>query len=452
MNLVTREFLSSSGNGSYTALIDTDTGAASCNCRGWIFKRKNKPRGCKHTKVLLSEFDFDPNGGLVLGAANAKPTSYVPAKQSVPEAEFVKAQKSVEKALALVKGKRKIDLSDWDDDEDDHEDDHGSVAIKATPTVVHKKATIPKATSATTNLSWMVSLGSGAGMKIDKAKVISLLNGGAKAPKVKPMLASAMKEDQALDDFISPEWVLEEKYDGHRLTVVRDGGFKVTGWSRPGVNRDAAIRALPAALKSDLAALPVGIYDGELYVPGGTSSDVVRLDKADELRVVLFDVIECMEVDAKDKPLRDRRAVLDLCVEHCPAGGRVHIAPQQPVSLEAVKSIWADKGEGAILKRLDSTYRSGYRTPSWVKVKKVMAAELKIVGFEEGKNGPCSVAKLRHADGRETTVKVLTNNLLADIEADPDRYVGKTMVISHMGLTKSGKWRHPVLDHILGVD
>jgi ATP-dependent DNA ligase len=186
-----------------------------------------------------------------------------------------------------------------------------------------------------------------------------------------------------------------------------------------------------------------------LFIPGGTSSDVVRIDLADKLKLVLFDVIEVLGVTAMDKPLIQRRALLELCVKHCPKGGRVLISEQQPVSLAAVQAIWAAKGEGAILKKLDATYRSGYRTPAWVKVKLVSAAELTITGFEAGKNGPFSVAKLKHDDGRETSVKVLTQELLRAVEKDSAAFVGKRLVVSHMGKTSSGALRHAVWDHLL---
>ncbi|HET6495943.1 MAG TPA: hypothetical protein VFH61_11335, partial [Thermoleophilia bacterium] len=363
------------------------------------------------TKALLAEFGF--SAGTALGAASKG------SKASVAPAVMAAAQVKVEAAVALVKGKRVIDL-------DDDDDDAVAPAPKGVPKVAAQTA--------------------GA---LTAEKVMAVLNGEATPPTTKPMLASAMPEEQTIEDYANPEWVLEEKFDGHRLMLVVETNAKVAGWSRPGQDRPAALRPLPAKLESDAAHLPVGIYDGELYVPGGTSSDVVRLDRADELRLVLFDAIEVLGVKATDKAFRERRALLELCVKHCPTPGRVHVAEQRSVTLAAVKAIWAAKGEGAIVKKLDGTYRSGYRTPAWVKVKKVSAAELTITGFGEGKNGPCSVFMLRHDDGRETTVKVLTQAMLRDAEKDPDRYIGKRLVISHMGLTKSGKWRHAVLDHIL---
>jgi hypothetical protein len=274
----------------------------------------------------------------------------------------------------------------------------------------------------------------------------TLQDSGPVPPTVKPMAASAMKEDASLADFLTPEWVMEEKYDGHRLTVIVTADKKVSGWSRPGAERPAALRPLPPALVAELVQLPVGVYDGELYIPGGTSSDVVRLDLKDKLRLALFDVVESLGKSVMDLPLIARREVLRLSVAHV-AGTRVVLAPQEPVSIKAVQGIWDRGGEGAILKKIDSTYKSGWRTPNWIKVKAIGAAELTITGYEAGKGGPNSVFLLKHDDGRQTKVKVLTNELLAAVSASPAKYVGRRVTISYMGLTSTGVWRHPIFDH-----
>jgi len=276
-----------------------------------------------------------------------------------------------------------------------------------------------------------------------------LQNTGPNPPAVKPMAASAMKEGKTVEDFTTDEWVMETKFDGHRLMVVVTDK-DVSAWSRPSGDRPGALRVLPPSLVADLKMLPPGVYDGELFVPGGTSSDVTRLDLKEELRFVAFDAVEILGKDITHLPLTERRAALKVAIEHCTTcanRGKVSMASQQPVSMDAIKAIWAAKGEGAILKRTDSTYKSGWRTPNWVKVKEIGAAELTIVGFVEGLGGPNSVFRLRHDDGRETQVKVLTNALLAAVSAEPDSYLGRRVTISYMGITSKGQWRHPIFDH-----
>lgn len=270
-------------------------------------------------------------------------------------------------------------------------------------------------------------------------------------PAVKPMLASAMKSDQSLEDFVSDEWVMEEKFDGHRLLLVVTKDKVVTGWSRPGHDRPSAERKLPQHILDDAFMLPSGIYDGELRIDGGTSSDVVRLDLQDKLVLTLFDAIEIMGESVTSRPLVERRALLEVAVAHVNGNQKigVQIAGQQPVDLHAIQYIWKRGGEGAILKRKSSQYKSGWRTPDWVKVKEILADELTITGFGEGKNGPYSTFLLKHDDGRETSVKILTDDLLRAVRKNPKSFLGRRVTISYMGLTTSGLWRHPIFDHFV---
>jgi len=358
---------SKSSGATYTTQFDTETGASSCNCRGWTYKRGDAPRSCSHTRELEA-------------AQRAPRAAKVLAFAPVAETAASRAARADVKKNGLP------------------ERDFHSPAPVAGP------------------------------------------------PAVKPMLASAMPEDKTVEDFVGPGWAMEEKFDGHRLTLVVGADGTVTGWSRPGAARPAALRPLPRQIVADAQRLPVGTYDGELHIPGGTSSDVVRLDRQGDLRLALFDAVEILGTNLMGRPLSTRREALALAVAHCEAGAIV-LAEQWPVNLAAVKAIWARGGEGAILKRLDSTYRSGWRTPDWVKVKAIGAAELTVTGYEKGERGPHSVLALRHDDGRTTTVKVQTNDTLAAIDAAPEAFLGRRVTISYMGTTTGGQWRHPIFDH-----
>ena len=47
------DYPSESSDRIYQVLYRPKTGQVSCNCFGWIYKRKNQPRQCKHTKSFL---------------------------------------------------------------------------------------------------------------------------------------------------------------------------------------------------------------------------------------------------------------------------------------------------------------------------------------------------------------------------------------------------------------
>ena len=49
------EFTSKSNPSIVHKVVRNDeTGEISCGCRGWIYKRPNQPRGCRHTKTIAA--------------------------------------------------------------------------------------------------------------------------------------------------------------------------------------------------------------------------------------------------------------------------------------------------------------------------------------------------------------------------------------------------------------
>lgn len=275
-----------------------------------------------------------------------------------------------------------------------------------------------------------------------------------RAQKAAPMLASAMTTpvtgaafDQTYGD---GEWALEEKLDGHRvIALVTPSG--VAAFSRPRAGGTGAKpRELPDCIVAQLRTLAPGIYDGELVVPGGTSSDVVV--RGAELVFVVFDLLELDGESLLHASYADRRHLLLGQLRRL-SGTQTCVSTVEsvPPTWKGVQAIWARGGEGAVLKRRASTYRPGWRSPDWVKVKASHSAVLEVIGFEAGKSGPCSAFQLRERDsGIETTVKVLGNDLLRQVTARPESFIGKRVVITYQQRTASGTFRHPIFDHFAG--
>jgi ATP-dependent DNA ligase len=263
-----------------------------------------------------------------------------------------------------------------------------------------------------------------------------------------PMLASAITDlvtGTAFDAQYSG-WLMEEKYDGHRVQVVVKERT-VRAWSRPRAGEVALERSLPSPVSQAFLRLPDGIYDGELWLPGGKSSDVARKELQEQLVFVLFDLLEVEGRSWREQLYLNRRQALNLLgtmVEGTP----IQVAEVVACTWANVQRIWDAGGEGVILKRPDSTYQPGMRSPSWLKVKKEAAAILTIIGFEAGKLGPNSVILLRDADGVKTSVKVLDNATLRMIDANPPSFVGRTLVVKYNERTKDGKYRHIRFDHL----
>lgn len=295
-----------------------------------------------------------------------------------------------------------------------------------------------------------------------------------------PMLASALDIDKSkpfrpqierhVAQCANPLWRLEEKIDGERI-IFRKVGSDIQAWSRPRANKEgggkkaAARKALTPQLVDAIRCLPDCIGDGELWVPGGTSSDVRRLDKKDHRILVLFDVLNVMGQDVTHEPYLHRRAMVEELGKIYDASRpdenatrdqaiglpRLVVLPSVAVSMDAVNGIWAREGEGAILKRVTSRYEHK-RSKAWIKVVQKRTAVLRIIGFAAGKLGPYSKLVLRDSDGIETSVKTKDDATRADIARRPDWYLTQRLVITYREKTEDDSYRHPMADHIAGED
>lgn len=238
-------------------------------------------------------------------------------------------------------------------------------------------------------------------------------------------------------------WAGEIKRDGHRLIVEK--GEKVTAWSRNAIERNLPPH-LVEAISRDLAR---GVFDGELIIPGGTSSDVVDVGRQHELWYVVFDVLELEGVDTTGESYVRRHGLLD-CL---PASGgplvanpAIRVSSREQVDA-LVKEIWQKGGEGLMLKEENSLYEPGHRSSQWLKVKAILTATMTIIGFREGRLGPHSIVELRDDEGVETSVKVLDDAELANVEANHEKLVGRKLVIEYQNKTSRGSYRHPRWDH-----
>lgn len=251
-------------------------------------------------------------------------------------------------------------------------------------------------------------------------------------------------------------WAVEEKWDGHRLVVAVGatgqgdlfGAIKVRAWSRHGKDR-----ILPPHVRIALEALPEGLYDGELIVPGSRSYGVTVLEDASKLVFVVFDVIKLLGRDLTSTGVGatydERRALLQTI--GLLGDGPVRLAWSENIdSLERIEAlrdvVWSREGEGLILKRRASKYTVGKRPKDWLKVKDLKTAVLTVVGFNDGTRGPNSVPVLRDEDGNETTVKAKNDAVLAYVQANWKACIGRKLRIEFQERTPDGSYRHPRWD------
>ena len=232
------------------------------------------------------------------------------------------------------------------------------------------------------------------------ARLLAAEPGPADARRPYPFfLASALDRtappDVAADLGPVADWLAEWKWDGMRAQMVRRGA-DVTVWSR---GEEPVNEAFPEVVRA-AATLPEGtVLDGELLaVRDRRLLGFAALSKrAGRRRVtksiladvpcafVAYDVLEADGVDLRERPLAERRAVLERLVPHCfeqlltgtataAEGDRIFLSPTvSGASWEALADRRTESrgrgGEGLMLKRLASGYGVGRTRGDWWKWK-----------------------------------------------------------------------------------
>ena len=138
-------------------------------------------------------------------------------------------------------------------------------------------------------------------------------------------------------------------------------------------------RALPLVVRT-----PDAVVDGELCsLTAAGRSSFESLQRGDGAVVlVAFDLLELDGVPLVGLPLVERRRRLEEVVD--PSAGPAVISPVFDDGVALLQAA-RDRGlEGIVAKRADSIYRSGRRSPDWVKVKVSQNVRLPVVGWAAG--------------------------------------------------------------------
>jgi ATP-dependent DNA ligase len=202
---------------------------------------------------------------------------------------------------------------------------------------------------------------------------------------------------------------------------------------------------VPAHIRKAADALPDGTYDGEETIPNGVSSDVKALKNAGLQQFIVFDMMQSLGNSIVNEPYDRRRAALERIAK---AGGfdteHIQLAPQFAPSKAALQKIWKAGGEGVILKRRTSRYLPGRRATDWIKIKRVFPELVTVTGYEAGENGPYSKVVWVSKGGIVGTCKTKNNFWLRELAANPEKYLGEKLWITHYGLTAK-KFRGPLI-------
>ncbi len=219
------------------------------------------------------------------------------------------------------------------------------------------------------------------------------------------MLATLPAQPPALT---AAEFVYEPKYDGIRAiveVVPGDGPAGVRLWSRNGNEKTAQFpdiveavgawgRRLPGAvvLDGEVTALdahgrPAGFqrlqHRIHVSVPGYRSNKAMRSPDQQPAALIVFDLLRDDGDDLRALPLTERRARLEaLFKKHQPAAKALWLTEQAVGSGEGLMArARKEEWEGLIVKLARSPYRTGKRSPEWMKVKLLKQDEFVIGGW-----------------------------------------------------------------------
>ncbi|MEV8212206.1 ATP-dependent DNA ligase [Leifsonia sp. NPDC077715] len=237
---------------------------------------------------------------------------------------------------------------------------------------------------------------------------------------VSPMLATL---GSAADISDEDEWAFEMKWDGIRAVAeVRDARLRLT--TRNG--NDVTVTYPDLAGVVDLAGDHDLVLDGEIVTlnPQGRPdfgllqtrmgltrpADVQSALKRAPAHYMVFDVLEVDGTKHTRDPYDERRSLLSDVLRPG-RGDVVQVPPAFDGDLAHAVASSKELGlEGVMAKRRDSTYATGRRSRSWIKIKHHLTQEVVIAGWTPG-NGR-----------RANTIGAL---LLGIPDGDRLQYVGK---------------------------
>jgi bifunctional non-homologous end joining protein LigD len=206
-----------------------------------------------------------------------------------------------------------------------------------------------------------------------------------------PMLARLSTPDEASE---APH-VFEVKYDGFRALAAISGG-KVRMQSRNAIDLAPRFPALAQALTQ--LKVREAVLDAEIVAldPKGRSRfqllQNAHEDASVEQRFVVFDLLWLDGEDLRDRPLEERRELLERVMADVEPP--LQIAERIELPLEKAVAEARRRGwEGLIAKRQGSTY-TGTRSSDWLKLKVLAGQEVALLGYLPITNGKPQIGSL----------------------------------------------------------
>jgi len=296
---------------------------------------------------------------------------------------------------------------------------------------------------------------------------------------IRPMLATTADPFDSSDHYFEPKW------DGMRcIAYFRDNNVELQNRNLSYVTRSypelatisSNVKVKSAILDGEIVVLEKGLPSFEqLQHRFGVYNaiQVRRLSSQIPVTYIAFDLLHLNGKDLVDQPLSERKRKLAEIVSDAP-----HILLTQFVSEKGItyfENALKIGFEGAMAKKIDSTYQIGVRSEDWSKLKLVKTIDAIVAGYTVGQGSRSSsfgalVLAAYDAKGRlshlgnvgtgfsdvvlEKTMKILrplkakTKTVPGEVKALAEiRWVKPEVVVEvgYMNMTKDHKLRAPRL-------
>lgn len=238
-------------------------------------------------------------------------------------------------------------------------------------------------------------------------------------------------------DWSGPAWI-EAKHDGIRALWI--DGELVT---RNGIPIAATAHWWPMFRRMEERAGQRLVIDGEWIEPGGFDATRRAFQAGGKVaavgRVYVWDAMpySVWESGTDERPQRERRAALmgllhdeGEPIRRCPGRLVERIGKAQ----DAARYVWAQGGEGVVVKNPAAPYIRA-RTPDWLRIKRQMTVDCRVMGIETTDTGKIRLAIDYH--GRNARVIAKPGAI------DPARIVGHVVEVTAMEETEGGNLRQP---------
>jgi ATP-dependent DNA ligase len=158
------------------------------------------------------------------------------------------------------------------------------------------------------------------------------------------------EQSEAMKKYVlsSNDYIAEEKYDGGRFELVIENG-NATLYSHDDNARNGSFLKIANFINC--------VLDGELFVPGGQSKDLVHClaSEKEKIKYCVFDVLELNGKNLTSLPLQERRKILVKVILELRSP--IMFAPEWFCDLELMfNRIVGRGGEGIVIKHKGAPY------------------------------------------------------------------------------------------------